>query len=91
MLTIAILFMITGVLIPLMVGIRGQLEDKKRSMHAAETAYHSVFEARYSKVEDGERRIDGVVYHWKREGRRICIEYFSHNSSSKRICVEDPI
>ncbi|MFC4411133.1 hypothetical protein ACFOZY_11955 [Chungangia koreensis] len=84
MLTIAILFMISGGLIPVLVDMQIQLEDKKRSMHAAETAYQAVL-----KLSDrGEREIDGTLYSWMLGEERICVYYLTHKQKEESVCVE---
>lgn len=88
MLTIAVLFMVSGGLIPFFIDMRIQLEDKKRSMHAAETAYQAAFEYNQYFTTSGEVEKDGVTYSWVREEGRLCVTYHTHNLLVESLCVE---
>ena len=80
--------MITGGLIPLLFDMRILLEDKKRSMHAAETAYQAAYEYNRFLTNSGERAVDGISYSWKMEEKRVCVVYLSHARMENSVCIE---
>jgi len=83
-----IVFLIAGVLIPMMMNMQNRLEDKKRSMHAAEVMYQAARQYRLSSTTSGYWKFDGTDYYWKVEEARICAEYVSVDTSRKVKCTE---
>lgn len=90
LLSMVIVFLIAGVLIPMMIVLRTQLEDKKRSMHAAEAIYQAARQYKLSGTTSGYWRINGLDYYWKVEEAKICAEYLSVDASRKVKCTESP-
>jgi hypothetical protein len=74
-LTLVIVTVIFGTLLPLYSHVSERLEMKKLSMHASESAYHgSILYNSYGMIA-GEKRIDGTIFNWSVENEGICVAY----------------
>ncbi|MFC5603541.1 hypothetical protein [Sporosarcina koreensis] len=74
-LSLVIITVIFGTLLPFYSHMSAHLEMKKLSMHAAESAYHgAIFYHAYGMLA-GVNRIEKTVYNWSVESERICVTY----------------
>lgn len=74
-LSLSILMIIFGTLLPLYSHMSAQMEMKKLDMHAAETAYHAaVLHSSYGLTE-GENLLEQTVYRWSIHANSICVTY----------------
>ncbi len=74
-LTLVIVVVIFGTLLPLASTMTSQLQVKKARVFAAETALHgAIFFNAYGLME-GARHVDGVDYDWTIAGQSVCVSY----------------
>ncbi len=62
------------------------LYDKKRAMHATETAYHGTIAYHANNKSSGVREVEGTSYDWFVEEDTICVSY-STTKGDQRICI----
>jgi type II secretory pathway pseudopilin PulG len=74
-LSLVILTVVFGTLLPLYSNMSTRLEMKKMSMHAAESAYHGAILYQTYGMMAGENQIEKNVYRWSVEGKGICATY----------------
>ncbi|MGN7387822.1 hypothetical protein [Sporosarcina sp. SAFN-015] len=74
-LSLVILTVIFGTLLPLYSHASTRLEMKKLGMHAAESAYHGAILYQAYGLIAGENHIDKTIYRWSVQGEGICVSY----------------
>lgn len=74
-LTLSVLMVIFGTLLPFATNMTSQLHNKKLSMQAAETAYHAAAAYEFHSLKSGNREIDGTIYSWTTTLNEICVSY----------------
>lgn len=89
LLSISILFVITGSLIPLSYQLKSTLYNKKLELHASETALEAAKRIRYQNESIGVKIIDNVEYVWHFDGQQICIEFTNLNGERKKCINQD--
>ena len=87
MLTLTILIVIFGTLLPLATNITSLLHNKHHSMRAAETAYQGAITYSAYSIAEGTRSIDGVHYKWIVEENKICVSYIVSDEVNSK-CVD---
>lgn len=75
-LSLVIITVIFGTLLPFYSQMSVRLEMKRLSMHAAESAYHGAILYRTYGVKSGTNRIEKTVYSWSIESEGICVTYY---------------
>ena len=75
LLTLAIVMLIFGTLLPFASAITAQLQLKKLEMYAAETALQGAVYFKAHGLTGGIRRFEKVDFHWAIEGQSICVSY----------------
>lgn len=75
MLTLSVVVVIFGTLLPLATKVTSKLYERKLAMHAAETAYYGSILYRSYQLTEGTREIDGKYFDWVIEGQAICVVY----------------
>lgn len=74
-LSLVIITVIFGTLLPFYSHLSSRLEMKRLGMHAAESAYHgAVLHNAYGMVA-GTNRIEKTMYKWSVESEAICVTY----------------
>ena len=74
-LTLVIITVIFGTLLPLYSHMSMRLELKKLGMHAAGSAYHGAILYKSYGMTDGENRIDETIFNWSADRDGICVTY----------------
>ncbi len=74
-LTLVILTVIFGTLLPLYSHMSEHLEMKRLRMHAAESAYHAAILYNSYGMMTGMLQIDGIMFEWSVESEEICVAY----------------
>jgi len=74
-LSLVILTVIFGTLLPLYSQMSTRLEMKKMGMYAAESAYHGAILYQAYGMMAGENQIDKTVYQWAVVSEGICVTY----------------
>lgn len=87
MLSLFILFMLFGTLLPTMQQLQQSLHLKRERMIAYETLHEAAKEIGSMDTASGRRLINGVAYSWELSDR-LCVEYVSYNEKEKTICID---
>ena len=74
-LTLTIVIVIFGTLLPFSSIVTSKLQVKKAHMYAAETAYQGAIYFRAYGLMEGVRQVDGVDYDWTIDGQSVCVSY----------------
>lgn len=74
-LTLVIVTVIFGTLLPFYSHLSERLEMKRLSMHASESAYHGAILYNSYGMMAGAKRIDGTIFNWWVENEGICVAY----------------
>ena len=85
-LTLTIVLVIFGTLLPLASTMSLKLQMKKSQMYAAETALQGAIYFKAYGLLEGAREVDGVNYDWSIEGQSVCVSYSIVNRTSRK-CV----
>ncbi|SOC27375.1 hypothetical protein SAMN05880501_12211 [Ureibacillus xyleni] len=75
LLTIAIVFIITGTLVPLSYQMYSTLSNNKMELHASITAYEAAKKILYEGSYSGVMNIENNAYQWRYEATKICVEF----------------
>ncbi|MFS0689730.1 hypothetical protein AB1K89_10850 [Sporosarcina sp. 179-K 8C2 HS] len=75
MLSLVVITVIFGTLLPLYSHLSERLEMKKMAMHAAESAYHGAILYHAYGMMAGTNRIEKSVYQWSIDSEGICVTY----------------
>ncbi|WP_438310730.1 hypothetical protein [Sporosarcina sp. FA9] len=75
MLTLTIVLIIFGTLLPLATKTTAAIHTKKQLMRAAETAYHGSILFKAYGIDSGTHTIDDLNYNWKIGGNFVCVSY----------------
>lgn len=85
-LTLTIVMVIFGTLLPLASTMSLKLQMKKSQMYAAETALQGAIYFKAYGLLEGVRQIDGVNYDWSIEGQSVCVSYSIADQDGRK-CV----
>lgn len=85
-LTLTIVMVIFGTLLPLASTMSLKLQIKKSQMYAAETALQGAIYFKAYGLLEGVRQVDSVNYDWVIEGQSVCVSYNIVNQA-RRKCV----
>lgn len=75
LLTLTIIMVIFGTLLPFASFITSDLQARKLGMYAAETAYQGAISFQTYGVSEGTRQVDGVAYDWIVDTDAVCVSY----------------
>lgn len=85
-LTLTIVIVIFGTLLPFATAVTSKLQMKKAQMYATETALQgAIYFSSYGLIE-GIRQVEGVDYDWTVNGQSVCVSYTIVNKSFSK-CV----
>ncbi|WP_342505182.1 hypothetical protein [Sporosarcina sp. FSL K6-2383] len=85
-LTLTIVMVIFGTLLPLATTMTSKLQMKKAQMHAAETAFQGAIYFKSHGLMAGLRQVDGMDYNWSIEEQVVCVSYKAAEQSIRK-CV----
>lgn len=88
LLTIAIILMITGTLIPLSYQMYSTLINKKMELHASITAYEAAKKILNEGSNSGVMNIESNVYRWNYEDSKICV-HFTNLHGERTKCINE--
>lgn len=88
LLTLAILMLLCGSLIPLHSHLNQTLHESKLELHASEVAYQGAQQVAAGGVKEGTLTIDGVLYHWEYQDSSICVT-FPNVEGAKQKCISE--
>lgn len=87
-LTLAVVMLIFGSLLPYSLRLKDQLERKKVSMYAAETLFHATFLHHSYGYQHGKRFIGNVTFEWEYTDNKLCVHYDLQGKGYDR-CIEN--
>jgi hypothetical protein len=87
MLSLFMLFMLFGTLLPVMQQLQQSAHLKKERMIAYETLHEGAKEIRFLQNTSGERQVNGVVYRWEM-AEQLCVRYENYKRDEKIICID---
>ncbi|MGG0658600.1 hypothetical protein [Rummeliibacillus pycnus] len=85
LLTLVIMLLIFGTLLPFYYQLETSLYKKKLSLHAAEAALYAAGNIKKFQKYAGQITIDDVTYYWEGDEYQICIQYSGIQEES--LCV----
>lgn len=85
-LSLVILFLIVGSIIPLSYKLKITLFEYKLEYHASEVALNAAKTILYTGQTIGSKTIDGIQYDWYYNGDEICVTYEKFNEKEKK-CI----
>ncbi|WP_102691367.1 hypothetical protein [Rummeliibacillus pycnus] len=85
LLTLVILLLIFGTLLPFYYHLETSLYKKKLSLHAAEAAFYVAGNIKKFQKYEGQVIIDGVKFYWEGDEHQICIQYAGIQEES--LCI----
>jgi len=86
LLTVAIIMLIAGSLVPLHSKLNQSLYQKKTELHASEVAYQGALQVARGDSINGSIEIEGIMYNWQYENARICVS-FHHTGKGHVKCI----
>ena len=87
MLTLVIITVIFGTLLPLYSHMSTRLELKKLGMHAAASAYHGAILNKSYGMTSGVNLIDEMKFNWSADSDGICVTYHYIEQEFEK-CIE---
>ncbi|HSJ36609.1 MAG TPA: hypothetical protein VK945_00170 [Planococcus sp. (in: firmicutes)] len=85
MLSLMIIFMLFGTLLPLMQKMQQTLDDKQMRTTAYETMHEAAKTIRATGESYGQRTVNGTVYAWEFE-TSLCVNYENYRSMPVTLC-----
>lgn len=87
MLSLAMLFMLFGTLLPMMQHLQQSLHAKKERLIAFETLHEAAIEIKGYGSESGERLAGGTYYRWEKT-EQLCVFYNDFRNTPKQECLK---
>ncbi|HSP20861.1 MAG TPA: hypothetical protein VLQ20_00890 [Planococcus sp. (in: firmicutes)] len=87
MLSLAMLFMMFGTLLPVMQQLQQSLHAKKERLIAYETLHEAAIEITGYGGAAGERKAGGTLYRWEM-AEQLCVYYNDYRNEQKKECLE---
>lgn len=85
MLSLFILFLVFGTLVPAIQQMQQTIHLKKERVIAYETLHEAAKQVRHLDSTEGVRTVDGMAYTWRYDGR-LCVRYETFQGVQKSIC-----
>lgn len=86
MVSLSIVFIIFGSLLPVMMGVQQSLQVKKERVSAYETLHEAAREISTGVIQ-GQRVVNGIVYSWQMTDQ-LCVDYADYKGKREQLCVE---
>ncbi|MFD1926574.1 hypothetical protein ACFSFY_00605 [Sporosarcina siberiensis] len=87
MLTLLIVLIVFGTLLPLATKTTSFIHAKKQLMRAAETAYHGSILYKAYRIDSGTHTIEDLNYDWKIDDNSVCVSYLVIDKEEEK-CVD---
>lgn len=86
MLSLFMVFLVFGSLLPLAHEMHVRLELKKERFAAYETLHEAAKVIASTGRTEGQRSVNGILYSWQAEGH--CVEYMDFQGKQEQLCIE---
>ncbi|WP_237150331.1 hypothetical protein [Planococcus maritimus] len=86
MLSLFMVFLVFGSLLPLAHEMHVRLELKKERLVAYETLHEAARTIASTGRTEGQRSVNGILYSWQADGH--CVEYVNFKGKQEHLCVE---
>lgn len=86
MLSLFMVFLIFGSLLPLAHDMQVRLELKKERLAAYETLHEAAKTIAATGIIEGQRSVNGTLYSWQADGH--CVDYVDFQGKQERLCIE---
>lgn len=86
MLSLFMVFLVFGSLLPLVHDMQVKLELKKERLAAYETLHEAAKSIASTGSTEGQRSVNGILYSWQAEGH--CVDYVNFQGKQVRLCLE---
>ncbi len=87
MLSLLIIFMLFGTLMPTMQKMQQTLDNKQLRATAFETLHEAAKTIKTYGTTQGDRTVNDIVFSWKYDSK-LCVMYKDYRSSPELICLE---
>lgn len=87
MVSLFMIFIIFGSLLPVMHSVQQSLQVKKERVSAYETLHEAAREISSTGSVHGQRTVNGIVYSWQMAGR-LCVDYAGYKEKQEQLCAE---
>ncbi len=87
MVSLSIIFVIFGSLLPVMIGAQHSLHVKKERVNAFETLHEAAREWNATGKMQGQRTVNGIFYQWQMSDE-LCVEYMDYKKHRRQLCIE---
>lgn len=86
MVSLAIIFVLFGSLVPLMHTMHASLQLKKERVAAYETLYDAAVLHQRSAASSGSRMAEGIRFNWRMTDQ-LCVEYDNYRGEAEKLCI----
>lgn len=87
MVSLFMVFIIFGSLLPVMLSVQQSLHVKKERVSAYETLHEAAREISSAGSVHGQRTVNGTIYSWEFSDR-LCVDYADYQGKQKQLCAE---
>ncbi|WP_100069870.1 hypothetical protein [Planococcus donghaensis] len=87
MVSLLMVFILFGSLLPVMIGIQHSLQVKKERVSAFETLHEAAREISTTGNLQGQRTVNNILYSWEME-EQLCVDYVDYKEQRRRICID---
>ncbi|TWT08186.1 hypothetical protein FQV26_10355 [Planococcus sp. CPCC 101016] len=87
MVSLFMVFIIFGSLLPAMLSVQQSLQEKKERTSAFETLHEAARKISSSGALQGQRTVNGIVYNWEMADR-LCVDYADFKGEQEQLCIE---
>ena len=87
MVSLFMVFIIFGSLLPAMLSIQQSLQEKKERTSAFETLHEAARKISSTGVLRGQRTVNGIVYSWEMADQH-CVDYADFKGRQEQLCIK---
>lgn len=87
MVSLFMVFIIFGSLLPIMHSVQQSLQVKKERVSAFETLHEAAREISSTGATKGQRLVNGIVYSWEMADQ-LCVDYADYKGQREQLCIE---
>jgi hypothetical protein len=87
MLSLVMVFVLFGTLLPALQGMHQTIQLKKERVAAFETMHEGAIEMQSEHSDHGMRTVNGVEFHWQMD-EDLCVSYNNYRGTPTAICLD---